>query len=145
MKPSPLNLIDLSFININVQTEHDFDGNAFSFDFDSVLFKCDIKFSEKNGAIDTWWVGLEFGMKSSEEKMVPYSLEISAVGLFKVNSEFPQDKKERLAYENGAALVFSSIREMVINITSRYVYGPLQLPTTSFVGEHEKYLKTSKQ
>ena len=139
MKPSPLSLIDLSFISINVQTQSDFEESAHNFDFDSVLFRCDIKFSEKKEAENTWWVGLEFGMKSSEEKVVPYGLEISAVGLFEVHPDFPSERKERLAYENGAALVFSSIREMVINITSRSVYGPLQLPTTSFVGEYDKF------
>ncbi|WP_167769427.1 hypothetical protein [Thioalkalivibrio halophilus] len=39
--------------------------------------------------------------------------------------------------EYGAALVYGAIREMVTNITSRSLAGPLTLPTPSFVGALE--------
>lgn len=137
MKASPLKLNDLSFLRLNLEIDKKFQDSASNYDFDSTLVKCIIKHSKKENEENTWWVGVEFGTKSTEDKICPYLIDIVSVGLFSVTTDIPEERREKLVYENGAALVFGAIREMVSNITSRSSYGPLQLPTASFMGEFD--------
>lgn len=144
MKASPLTLSDLSFLRLNLEVDKEFQGSASNYDFDSTLVKCIIKHSKKSNEENTWWVGIEFGTKSTEEKTCPYLIDVVAVGLFHVSADIPEERREKLVYENGAALVFGAIREMITNISSRSSYGQLQLPTASFMGEFENR-KTSEE
>ena len=71
------------------------------------------------------------------EPRCPYFLDVQAVGIVSVSAEYPAENHESLACEYGSALVYGAIREMVTNITSRSLAGPLTLPTPCFVGALE--------
>lgn len=147
MKASPLTLKDIAFMRLSVEIDHNFKSRARSYDFADTEYRLSIRYGKAKDDDAAWWVGVEYGTRSTENKTCPYDLDILAVGLFSVADEFPSDRAEKLVYENGAALVFSAIREMVSTVTGRFTYGPLILPTVSFMGEYEKHLekKSTKQ
>ncbi|MCG5513999.1 hypothetical protein [Ectothiorhodospira shaposhnikovii] len=135
MNPSPLTLHGIQFVRVHVEPDLDSGiARADQFDFDGSLLKwaLDHGFDDQD---KTWWVAVGFGTTIDEERpRCPYILDVQAVGVFSVSEQYPAHKHESLAFEYGAALVYGAIREMVTNITSRSLIGPLTLPTPSFVG-----------
>ena len=134
MKASQLSLDDLTFLEVSVIVNSDYTGKISEFNFDGVLFNWGIRHGRRNDEGTDWWVGLEVGMKSEEEKQCPYHLNVRAAAMFTVNNNYPPENRECFIYESGASLVYGSIREMVMNITSRSAHGALMLPTASFFG-----------
>jgi len=134
MKPSSLTLIDMKFIGVRIETDSNFDANGSEFNFEGTLVQWGISHGKRDDSGLSWWVGVDFASKGDEEKIAPYILEIKAAGLFQVNESIPDDQREQFAYEQGAALVFGAIREMVTTVTARSVHGAITLPTASFVG-----------
>lgn len=139
MKPSLLTLVDLTFLGIRVEINPDWKGSASEFDFNGALLQWGLRHGQKGDSGLNWWVGVEFATKVEKEKPCPYLIEIKAVGMFSVDSEVAQDKREKFAFENGASLVYGAIREMVSNTTCRSAHGPLMLPTASFFGTLEEH------
>lgn len=137
MKASPLTFKDISFIRISVESDHNYKKRARAYDFEGTEYKLNIRHGRSKDGDSNWWVGVEYATRSNEEKICPYELDMLAVGIFSVAESFPSERAEKLVYENGAALVFSAIREMVSTLTGRSTYGQLILPTVSFVGEFE--------
>lgn len=149
MKQSALTLVDLVFLTTRVETDTKFKGSATDFDFDGALIHWGIRHGAKGDDGTLWWVGLNFIIKSEEEKPCPYNIDMNAVAMFAVDEAVAQEKREKMAFENGLALVYGAIREMVSNITSRSAFGRLMLPTASFfdtLEEHnEKKRKMEKE
>ena len=81
-----------------------------------------------------WRLVLALEIASEEpEKPWLYEGEIEIQGVFAVAQGFPEEKKNQLALVNGFSLLYSSAREMFINLTARSAYGIVSLPTLSFV------------
>lgn len=135
MKASTLTLHDLTFLNVHIDVDMDFQKSASRFDFDGVKFRCDVRHGKTTSQENPlWWVGVDFYILSDEEKRCPYSIDFKAAGLFTVDDTIPKEKEEAFVYESGAAMVYGAIREMVSTITGRSVHGVLTLPTASFFG-----------
>lgn len=137
MKASPLTLREISFIRMSVEAAQNYKKRASNYDFDGTEYRLNIRHGKNKDSDSKWWVGVEYATRSTEEKACPYELDMLAVGVFSVAESFPSDRAEKLVYENGAALVFSAIREMVTTLTGRSTYGQLMLPTVTFMGEFE--------
>ncbi len=134
MKASQLSLDDLTFLEVSVNVNQDYIGKINEFDFDGVMFNWGIRHGKRNDEGTEWWVGLEVGMKSDEDKQCPYHLNVRAAAMFSLPDDYPQEKRECFIYESGASLIYGAIREMVMNISSRSAHGALMLPTASFFG-----------
>jgi preprotein translocase subunit SecB len=145
MKPSALRLLNLTFLCIHVEIDPAYEGNASEFDFDGAFIHWGLRHGRQSDDGLTWWVGVEFATKSEEEKRCPYNIEVKAVGLFNVNDEVPQENRERFVFENGAALVYGAIREMVSMTAARSAFGAIMLPTASFYGAFEEHQKNAQE
>jgi preprotein translocase subunit SecB len=140
MQPSPLNFRELKFVKVLVEADLDFNVEAGKFDFEGASIGWTVSHGKKEDN-SHWWVACRFFIDNSETTVrCPYLLDLQAVGIFTVSEDLKVEKHEKLVYENGSALVYGAMREMVSMITSRSVLGPLMLPTPSFVGTHAKYL-----
>lgn len=64
-------------------------------------------------------------------KNFPYKFEVAMLGIFD-GSKLPEEKREQLVAVNGASLLYSSARELLISLTSRSVGGAVLLPTVQF-------------
>lgn len=83
---------------------------------------------------DQWRLVLTVVITSpNPAKLFAYESEVQIQGVFQVGQGFPEEQKEVLALVNGFSLLYSAVREMVLNITARSVYGAINLPTLSFM------------
>jgi len=53
--------------------------------------------------------------------------------VFEIQADFPAEKREQLATVNGLSVLYSSVREMLLMMTTRSGHGTMCLPTLSFV------------
>ena len=159
MRPSPVQLIHLTFRKVLVEIDGDvpFDIEKLSpldaFDFDGVTFRTSINVEalsepdqlDRNGhvfqiAFDLL-VDNETDKESKSQARSPYLLDMQAAALVRVSAGAdglgtPRD----LAAVNGAALVWAAFREQLSNITARMARGAALLPSVHFLD-----LRTSVQ
>lgn len=140
MKASPLRFVDLKFLRVRV--EADFSSGpveAKGFDFDGAMLSWSLDHGFEEDA-KRWWVAVGFATGEAEgHPRCPYAIDVQAVGFFEVSETVPEERIETLVFENGAALVFGSIRDIVSTITGRSLPGPLMLPTPTFVDALKKH------
>jgi preprotein translocase subunit SecB len=142
---SPLTFLHLEFLRVHVQADFKATVKANDFDFQGAY----VGFSIKHGRSEdesSWFVGLGFRASNPESATVicPYTIDIFAIGTFEVAQNYPLEKHEKLVYENGAALVYGCIRDMVATITARGAQGLMMLPTPTFMNQFDRYLEEKK-
>lgn len=142
---SPLTFIEQQFLRVHIQADMNVTTKAEHFDFEGANVGFSIKHGK--GSDDTWWVGVGFRTLNPEDAEVscPYLIDIMAMGRFEISKKWPIEKHEKLVYEYGAALVYGTIRDIVLTITSRGMRGALMLPTPTFANEFENYLKSKEK
>ncbi len=69
---------------------------------------------------------------------LPYHVEATFIGRFRINNLPEGLSLERFAKGNGIAIMFPYVREMVANLTMRGSFGPIQLPTMNVVAMLEQ-------
>jgi preprotein translocase subunit SecB len=147
MKASPVQMLQLFFKKVDVE----FDPrhapaevpnpltNVFT--FDGVSLNTEVTLSEadlnhERGQLYAVSVRLMIQNEADESptvKFSPYKLNVAADALILVVKGAEKlDLPENLATVNGASLLWSAIREQVLNITSRMQAGPVMLPTVHF-------------
>lgn len=86
-----------------------------------------------------WRADLSIVVRPADEaRPLPYEIEVSISGVFRVVAQMEADAARRLAYVNGLSILYSSIRETVLLLTGRSAAGPYVLPTLSFVDEYDR-------
>lgn len=125
---SPLQLKAHAFTAISVRTW----PNGSATNEPSLLPK--ISFEADAELSNHWRLALEVKVGSVKaDKPFIYEIEVALQGLVEVHADFPAEKREHLAVVNGLGLLYSSVREMVTNLTARSAHGALNLPTLNFV------------
>lgn len=133
MKP-PLRLESLAYDGIRLDARRDFQAEAD--EQGEIQVTLDVGQNKKDERL--WRVALTVRVGQREEAAAPkYELEITAVGVVRVDPEFPVDNMRKLVQINGASIVYTSLREFVMMLTSRGPWGSLMLPTTSFASSAE--------
>jgi len=146
MNPSVLTLHELNFMRVHIDIDFEVKKNAKDFDFDGALLGWNISHGRSEIKGDNWWVVVGFANSNEKaENKCPYLLDIQAMGFFDIRDGIPDEKRESIIYENGAALVYGAIREMVLTVTGRFLPGPLMLPTPTFMGEFSKQKEKKKE
>ncbi|NMG16650.1 hypothetical protein [Aromatoleum bremense] len=139
MKPSPITFVDLKFLRVHV--EADFHGEAKpadAFDFDGALLAWSLNHGQREDG--SWWIAVGFATNDGTDgPNCPYKIDMQAIGVFEVSESVDAGIREELVFENGAALVYGAIRDMVSTITARSISGPLMLPTPTFVGSFAEH------
>lgn len=143
-QPSILLFKEVRFLRISVEADLDFDQSANDFDFEGAKVGFSVDHSHHED--DNWTVAVGFRTTNENARVLcPYIINIQAMGVFSIDPRVDPSKKEKVIYENGAALVYGAIRELVSNLTSRSAFGPIMLPTPTFSGAFEVYLAESKE
>jgi preprotein translocase subunit SecB len=81
-----------------------------------------------------WQVVLDIRTEAPEGKIIPYKVDLQAVGFFTVAPDFEEAKMPKLVHANGTAILYSSAREFLLTITGRGPWPAVYLPTTNFLG-----------
>ncbi len=110
--------------------------------------KLEVKVQSNNAPnkdnIRDWRVILDIQVFSND-KSAPYKLDLQVTGFFEVDPRYPEDKISELIRITGVSILYSGAREFVLGITSRGPWGPLLLPTLSFIEpNHPEGPKTKK-
>ena len=133
---SAIQVVRHGFRSFRVESHDDCDEEA-KF-ISSYEVQVDRHQGEEEGDGDYWDVILRYQFGSKEGEQGRYSGKIEAQGLFWMQPNFVEEKKENLARMNGGAILLGAVREAVLNLTIRSMNGPLELPLVdarSFLSE----------
>ena len=123
---SPLQLKHYSFTQVAIRAVEDGSAEA------EVTFEHQFRCGSKADNPLIWRADLQVTMSGDNAKPFTYSGVICIRGIFEIHPDFPEVRRQELIRVNGASLLYGAIREMILNITSRSLKGPLILPTVSF-------------
>ena len=148
MKPSPIQLLQLTFKRVLVEIDQAHapaeppNPMTAVFVFDGISITTEVGLAEadmnhERGSM--YLVSLrvlidnEASANEPDRKFSPYKIDIEAAGIILLpkgaeNLGSPHD----LVSVNGAALLWSAIREQLLTLTSRMPAGPVMLPTVHF-------------
>lgn len=74
-------------------------------------------------------VGLDFTIGNEADEMTPFSIEVSMIGHFELNSEeLSEELKNDLLNKNAVAILFPFLRSIIASITTSANIPPLILP-----------------
>jgi preprotein translocase subunit SecB len=148
MRPSPIQLIHTVYRRIAVSEVADSDiQSALGFDFQGVRIKAKLGGGPKKGQEQDpkdFLITLALTIENSEGKRTPYNVDVSVMGVFKVLPSLPKERREDLVTVNGASILYGAVREMVINLTSRFPAGALILPGMNFQDHAPSLLADAK-
>lgn len=147
MKPSPVQLLRAQFTKVDVRVDALHlpaqipNPLEAVFTFEHVDIVSEVKFGESDDpAARDYAVELrvlvdnvprESTNESPAQEFAPYTLDVVVDGTVRV-AEGAGPLARELAIVNGASLLWSAVREQVLNITSRMPAGPAILPTVHF-------------
>lgn len=63
----------------------------------------------------------------------PYTFDVDIEGMFSIDHDGEIEDRKRLVVCNGASILYGSIREQILSLSARHRYGPVMLPTASFL------------
>lgn len=148
MKPSPIQLLQLNFKRVHVEIDAAHapaeppNPMTTAFVFDGIGITTEVGLAEidmthERGAL--YLVSLRVVVNNqpaageSESKFSPYliDLDVAGVVLLPTGAEKLGPAND-LVTVNGAALLWSAIREQLLTLTSRMPAGPVMLPTVHF-------------
>ena len=94
---------------------------------------CELEIGQAVDDQKRFQVVLRLKLLPPPDNTASYTGEVHAVGLFKVVDGWPDNRIGELVESNGAAFLYGSIREMVLNVTSRGPWPAVTLGTVTFV------------
>lgn len=102
----------------------------------------DISINDTTTSIDKdsrkWNSEVVVEAKSKSKTKVPYIFKVVMVGFFSIDPKYPEERAQMLAETNAPAILYSSIREVIFNLTSRSPYPNLLLPSITFLKPPEE-------
>lgn len=142
MQLSPLQLLEYTFEGVSVLPVDGYVADP-QFAPGVVFFPGKLAISADTGLVlleeqatySDFGVKLTLRVRPKTEAAAPYTVEISAQGMVRMHLTQAQgqaDERQSRALVNGVSLLYGVVREMVSNITSRSVHGPMLLPSLSF-------------
>jgi preprotein translocase subunit SecB len=79
---------------------------------------------------DKWLVRLDVRFSpENDEELAAYLGEVTVVGLFTLDTDFPTENALNMVHINAGAILYGVVRELLSSISARGVHGPLLLPT----------------
>src|SRR5687767_4402692 len=135
MRPSPIQLLHVVYRRVAVYEykgkQQPTSSTAIGFDFQGVNIRAKVACGTKKGQADNprdFLVDLEILIDNQEGKPTPYNIDVGILGVFKVLPSLPADRREDLVTVNGASILYGTIREIVLGLTSRFSPGAMTLP-----------------
>lgn len=139
MRPSIIQLRQLVFQRISIEEanpDSQSAGEAVDFDFEGVNFGLHQDYSpidpEDGSDPVAYLVSLGVSIDNKEGKASPYNINVLALGIVEVSKKLEKEKRAGIAAVNGMSLVYGAIREQVTSLSSRFLPGPMILPTMDF-------------
>lgn len=140
MKFSPLQLLHSHFIALSIVAREDMEPGVHiqSKGLYPKLIESDLKTIVQLGNPDDepdpheFMVRLAVTCSPESGSAIPYRFASRMEGVFLIDHDGPLDERRRLVVINGASMLFGTMREQILTLTSRHKYGPLLLPSLDF-------------
>jgi preprotein translocase subunit SecB len=140
MQQSLLQLESSAITRVRIEANKNFPQNQVKkkfTDFSESGFESVVEYGPAPHNPRLYFVKLEIQLLGTEASQPPYLIDLEIVGTFSLpNAELPVN--ETLVEYNGPAVLYGSIRELVMQVTSRGPFPPIVLPTVSFVNPETK-------
>lgn len=139
---SPLQLKQILFTKLSVEVAQDTEkvseywAPAFDFSNTPITTRLELAVREDKKADPTDFklvLRLSMGVSDNVREKVPYVIDVCAHAYFQLDPAFPSENRQTLVRINGASMMMGAIREQVLMMTSRSVFGPLSLPSLRFL------------
>lgn len=121
---SSIQVLKHYFISFSLISHDEPDGDAMY--SSKIGINADKLETEEEG--EFWQISLLYEFGSDNERQTEYSGKLELEGIFRIQPDFPEKKRESLARMNGGAVLLAAAREAVLNQTLRSRYGALELP-----------------
>ncbi|MBW3513006.1 MULTISPECIES: protein-export chaperone SecB [unclassified Janthinobacterium] len=153
MKVAVLQPKGIVFQEVSIQVNLDENENPVetnNFDFAGVQISCEVGYADPDNEnnVDnkaSMLVSIALTIANQEGKKAPYNVKVAATGIFAwLDKKTPDHERRDLTVVNGASILYGSIREMVLNVTSRSLSGSLLLPSFNFI-DHKPSITESQQ
>ncbi len=137
---SPMQLRHYHFLRVEVAAREslldDLDNSqqAPNVDFEGIPLEPEVSLfsSEDDGEHGPYMLRLALKYDPPQGSTFPYRFDVALAGIIEVTAPDKLDDCKRLTVINGASMLYSAAREMLLTLTSRHLYGPMLLPTLNF-------------
>lgn len=75
----------------------------------------------------------------------PYNYTLHAVGFFRADESYPEDKRPQAVVINGSSMLYTAAREFLATVTGRGPWGAVILPVTSFAPERKPEIRKPRK
>ncbi|MEZ5124905.1 MAG: protein-export chaperone SecB [Thermoleophilia bacterium] len=132
LKHPPLRLEQSFFDLVQIEAIKGYDRGEYETNQPELL-DVEVNLASLKEPAKQWEVRLEVRLKPDEElPLPPYRLDLRGFGYFAVPNGDEDAETARMVAVNGASILYSSMREYVMMVTSRGPWGSVTLPTISF-------------
>lgn len=136
MKASSLQLERSAFLKVLVEAQELYaqknDEQEFS-SFSEAGLESSVEIGVAEEGSDQTVVKLDVRLLGKDGHVPPYKLHVILLGVFRCDFCGEPGQRQRLIEVNGPAVLYGSVRELVLQLTSRGPLGPLTLPTVTFL------------
>lgn len=70
--------------------------------------------------------------KLAKDSSFPYEFSTVIEGVFIIGHDGDLDQRKQLVVVNGSSMLYGVLREQLLNMSSRFMYGPILLPSADF-------------
>jgi preprotein translocase subunit SecB len=144
MARSPLQLKQYFFTKINCEADLNYKEPHHQNAGNKLEVKVQSNVAPNKDNKMAWRIILDIHV-SSPPKPAPYKMDLQVIGFFDVVPGYPENKIKELIRITGASILYSGAREYVLGFTSRGPWGPVLLPTISFIEPNQEEEPQSKK
>jgi hypothetical protein len=139
MNRSPLQLKHYHFVSLALQAREDIDPASLAEsagpypDFDGITLEPEVSlFSDDDaGECGPYLLRLAMGYHPEDDHF-PYSFEVVIEGVFSLEDGSNTTDCKKTVVINGASVLYSAVREQLMTLSGRHLYGPMLLPALNF-------------
>lgn len=135
MKPSLLQLKTYFLTELTVKAIHVDPAAAAPPDPGTISLSTKVHHAQNKTNPRDWRVGIRISCQPGGKGHCPYLVDMELLGFFEVAQTVEEEMIRPLIMANAPALLYGAAREMILLVTGRAPYGPLLLPTATFVDE----------
>jgi preprotein translocase subunit SecB len=133
MSQTPLRLETYFFPKVQIEANPDYSPTDVPEERD-VQMKMNVGLLGSEQEPNRFQLMLDIEKISVPTGILPYRLSLEAVAFLTVDDNLKHSDIKRLVQVNGASMLYSAVRELVLMVTGRGPWGAFQLPTVNFHG-----------
>lgn len=137
MRASPVKLKHYHFTQLSITPVEGFSPDLEADEpypsFLNAQFASGVRLAESADGGNLFILRVHLTGEPKKEKVFPYRFSIEAEAVLACSSADDANTQRDLVAVNGAALLYSAMREILLNLTFRFPHGPMLLPSVHFL------------